>query len=529
MHKLNFLGIQQEHGSIAKSAVYALFADSEDAGVELALTSLEEGSRNFLLSLDPIHFTSKSRCMAFDKLHAFTIDKLYYEQNSYKFVSQVFEELNYHGGLRNSHIVIHLPEELLVDIESEFVKHFLKRCKALSELYEISLVLLLTGKIAHQKVTLFFEQSTFLRGLGRMTSKNMTHKLYFDFWHHPNGVASNITYTAFFDDRPYVQLEEQVYEDEPEFQPNLDQVFIAKELLPSDTKLPPNYMVCNDNESVVNAARANNLATVVLCAARGIDKVKLAGQCYKLRKSRGAWLKIIVKNKDGVLRHHDECVFLTLGVNLILHTTTDVSRLMSQVQAVQGVKFVRSLPKDYKRVLAHANGVSAKGYLRPLEFIDAVKLQREASLSTGISGVLVILDLIKGVEPIDALRLFSVKRNGDIFTANQSQVLLYLHACRENDVTNALERLFRLTISEFFISHIIYSEDLFIEQQCRDLMLAHENSELEDYSKLLQESNINNFPSVLKTSEYAAVTIDNDRPASRKQCEAFPLKLLEND
>lgn len=530
MHKLNFLGIQSDHGLIFKAATYALFANSEEAGIELALSSINEQSKSFVISQDPERFSAKSdKWPQLKKAQLFALDTSFFIENSTQFISQTIEELSYYSGFRGAHLIIHFSEDLANHFEAKLVKKLLHKTQFIAERYNISLIFLFTGKTAQQKAPTFLAHSKLIDGVAHLNSHLMNHNLYFDFWRSEKGVVSQVSYQLFFEQPVSAELNVQNEANaEPVYQ-NLEQVFISKELLPSETKLPPHYLICDDNQSVAEHARENKAATVVLCASHDVKKTELAALCYELRDVCGPWLKIVIKNKDGVLRHHDECVFLTLGVNLILHTTTDISRLMSQVQALQGVKFVRTLPKDYKAVLAHAKGVEAKGYLTPNSFVDAVKLQREASLSTGISGVLVILDLIKGVEPIDALRLFSVKRNGDIFTANQSQVLLYLHACRENDVDNAIERLFRLAISEFFVAHSIYSQDLYIEQVCRELKHADDNKELEDFSVQLLESAVEQVPLAMSTSGRTAVVHDINRFPSRKPCKAHPLKLLENN
>ncbi|MDE3271114.1 cellulose biosynthesis protein BcsE [Pseudoalteromonas sp. G4] len=529
MHKLNFSGIQLEQAKIAKSATYLLFANSEDFGIELAMSSLDEQNKNFIISQDPDRFLAKAKHWSKASCQTFSLDKGFFIENRSSFIEQTFEELSFYAGFSNGHLIIHFSEALTSRFDEKFIARFLQKSEQLAEKYNVSLLFLMTGKSALEKTKEFILHNDLLAGLAHLNSHLMNHRLVFDFWRHSEGISTKVSYLLYFDESPYAQIEEHHEDDNILYQQNLDQVFIAKELLPSDTKLPPNYHVCEDNNSVLESAKSNKAATVVLYASRDVEKAVLAAQCYELREHCGPWLKIVIKNKDGVLRHHDECVFLTLGVNLILHTTTDISRLMSQVQALQGVKFARVLPKDYKAVLAHANGVEVKGYLTPQHFVDAVKIQREASLSTGISGVLVALDLIKGIDAIDALRLFSVKRNGDFFTANRSQVLLYLHGCRENDVTNALERLFRLAISEFFVAHAIYSQDLYIEEICRDLKLADENKELEDYSIQLLESALEEQPLAMSTSGRTSVVSDINRFPSRKECKPFTLELMDSE
>ena len=530
VHKLKFSGLQPEHGQINKSACYLLMANTEEHGLDLALASLCDDSKNFMISQNIDRFLAKCTDENQRLIKPFVLDKDYFTSHRQSYLEQLIEELSFYAGFKSSHIIVHFSEDLLVNFDADFARKLLRKCNQLAGRYKFSLVLLLTGQQASDTASLFLANNHLLHGMAQLNSHLMNHRLQFDFWRHESGITCKDVYQVEFDDEVgevIVELEQSESLRDEDYHTNLDQVFIVKDLLPSDTQLPPNYHVCQDNQDVIDQVLENKAATAVLYASKNIEKSVLAAQCYKLREACGPWLKIVIKNRDGILRHHDECVFLTLGVNLILHTTTDISRLMSQVQALQGVKFARKLPKDYKTVLVHADGVEEKGYLVPAHFIQATMRQREASLSTGISGVLVVLDLIKGIEPIDALRLFSVKRGGDFFTASNNQVLLYLHACRENDVTNALERLFRLAISEFFSAHSIYSQDLYIDQICRDLKQADENQETEDFSILLMEASQDETPLKLSTSGRSSNAVDIERFPSRKKCQPFELKLLE--
>ena len=106
---------------------------------------------------------------------------------------------------------------------------------------------------------------------------------------------------------------------------------------------------------------------------------------------------------------------------------------------------------------------------------------------------MVVLKLQKGLNTEDVVSLFNVKRSGDIFTATEKNIYIYLNACRENDVDLALSRLFRLSLGEFFLFHDVFSTELSIEEQCRSLRKAAMNGDTQDYSGYIESSNVTHF------------------------------------
>jgi hypothetical protein len=68
----------------------------------------------------------------------------------------------------------------------------------------------------------------------------------------------------------------------------------------------------------------------------------------------------------------------------------------------------------------------------------------------GISNALVVLPMALGLTPADALRHCTIRRPGDICSADENNFYLFLYACHEVDVTITLERLFNLPVGDLF-------------------------------------------------------------------------------
>jgi hypothetical protein len=78
------------------------------------------------------------------------------------------------------------------------------------------------------------------------------------------------------------------------------------------------------------------------------------------------------------------------------------------------------------------------------------------SRSMGISNALVLLPMARGLTPADALRHCTIRRPGDICTADKECFYLFLYACHEADVTITLERLFNLPVGDLFNEEVRY-------------------------------------------------------------------------
>ncbi|MDI4654787.1 cellulose biosynthesis protein BcsE, partial [Pseudoalteromonas shioyasakiensis] len=149
-------------------------------------------------------------------------------------------------------------------------------------------------------------------------------------------------------------------------------VWLTRSAVPEGTKLPVFYKIVDDNDALFSKGLTKKSATLVFAVTRYTDLKALAKDCFSLRKKCGRRLKLVIQNVDGIIRHQDECLFLTLGVNLILYSYSEPSRLLSQIQSIQGFQFTRPLPKSIDDVLKYSENVLAKGYLPPDKFVQQV-------------------------------------------------------------------------------------------------------------------------------------------------------------
>lgn len=216
-------------------------------------------------------------------------------------------------------------------------------------------------------------------------------------------------------------------------------------------------------------------ATVVLAFTPGADPVALARCVFALRRQCGVRLKIVVREVNARLRHSQESLIARVGANLIVPAEIGYARFLSLTAMVQGQVFPHALPATFEQALREATPDDEQGYLAPPAFLRGAAGMLERSRALQVENTLLRLPLAYGLRPLDALRYCRIKRAGDLATADDRSVYLFLYACREADIGRTLERLFSLPVGELFSA-----EDRFLSPHT----IGHALADLEERHRL---------------------------------------------
>lgn len=491
-------------GQVNDGSCYVILSSQEELGINLSLHCIPSDATghvfiasNHIESFYKFYFKSQTDIFSLlknDQISSYSFEPKLEYHDPKVFVREFFDELGFTHNLSGAVVILHIEEVVFSKMSFDDIKIFLHHIKQYAIKFDMKVFCIINASLSNKNRLNVKTFSQILDGVVEVNTNAGIFSAYFDFWHHEKGVTTNKEFEIINDDGFLTakQSSERSSSDNVNWFHLIDNddVYICKDAVPSDAHLPPLYYVLPDNDAIYFEGLKRESCTLIFTVTRHTDQVRLGEQCLELRRKCGPWLKIIIKNIDGIIRHQDECLFITVGVNLILHSSTDISRVMSQVQAIQGFKFSRELPNSYNEVLNFSKGAISKGYLNITNFIAEVSKHRKSSHNLGVTGVLVILKILNDLDPIHTLKLFKMKRNGDFFTSDSTSVYLYLHACRENDVTTALSRLFRLSISEFFLSHHVYSQDLYIEEQLKFLNSLISDADIEDYTQKLNNASV---------------------------------------
>lgn len=499
MPNLNISGLNKAFSELKCSANYALIAPLDNQLIELTQSMLFNTSEHiFLLSkqieafFDGDHASHLHTLYDEGKLHPFNLNYDLSSANNLRFSKGVLNELKEYTEIKNSCVIVHLSSDMFVGYKTHELKSKITLYKNFSIAENATVVFLISGASNSDLRRQLLTFNDVVDGVINMTQEASVYSLEYDFWHHSEGViaAETINYQhknnqliVLTPENEAVQSYRATNQDFDE-----DDVWLVKSAVPADTKLPAYYKVIEGNDALYEKAFKMKAATLVFAVTRYTDLSLLARECFSLRKQCGRKLKLVIQNVDGIIRHQDECLFLTLGVNLILYSFSEPSRLLSQIQSIQGFQFSRPLPSSIDDVLKYSDSVLHKGYLPLIDFAKQVTKHSDSAANLGVSGVLVVLELLPRIDAIHPLHLFHVKREGDIFSYVDAQVYLYLHACREHDVDSAIKHLFKLDITDFFISKNVIADHFYIQQECRRLVRQYQATEVPDFTEQLKEN-----------------------------------------
>ncbi|WP_213608695.1 cellulose biosynthesis protein BcsE [Pseudoalteromonas sp.] len=499
MYNFDITGLESAAKELKSASSYAILAPLDNFVIELALHSIKQSS------IHDIYIVSQEVESFFESPFAESLNYAYEHSRVYPFfissqaqkyslerISRgIIKEISAYKKLTNSLVFIHFNTEILNSASDDDLNMIVEKYNVFAKKTGVTLLFLISGPDVTRYRFLIRRLNSLFNGLIFVDNDSTMRVLEYDYWHHSQGVIADVEYplslnSGQFSTQKVVRNEHKSFKSVKFY--DEDDVWLAQNAVPAGTKLPIRYHTVKDNNELFDKGPKLEAATLVFAVTRYTDLAQLGRQCFELRKSCGSWLKLVIQNVDGIIRHQDECFFLTLGVNLILYSFSEPSRLLSQIQSIQGFQFSRPLPSSVEDVLKYTENTFSKGYLPFIEFTKQVEIHSNSAVNLGVSGVLVKLELLPRIEPIHPLHLFQIKREGDVFSIAENTVYLYLHACRENDVGNAIKHLFKLKISDFFVQQNVLSDHFHIQQECKQLRRLYVNTNLVDYSQQLADN-----------------------------------------
>lgn len=275
-----------------------------------------------------------------------------------------------------------------------------------------------------------------------------------------------------------------------------DAVIVQRSALAGSGGTPAHWQVCDTLPAVQGAAATAQAATIILTFERTTPQDLLMQTVYRLRRHSGQRLKIIVRELQVRLRYNEEALIARLGANLIVPMEVGYARFLSMMEILQGQLYDTRLPPTYEQALIEGLPQQEAGYLAPQAFARSVTQTLARARSLAIDNVLVRLTLGSGLSALDAMRHCTVKRAGDIYTCDRKTMLVFLFACRENDASQTLERIFALPVGELFSSEHRYISNLAATAAIEDFSRQAASGRLPDLSTQLEQIIARRTPAV---------------------------------
>lgn len=247
----------------------------------------------------------------------------------------------------------------------------------------------------------------------------------------------------------------------------------------------PLWQLHDDLPQLMDAARGAVAASVLLDTA-GKQPRALAEAVAALRQQCGRRLKIAVREVGNRrLRQNEEQLLLRLGANIVLPAELRLSSVINLIQALQPAVFPLHPAQTTPQLHAASQPLDDRGYLSPRRFAAAVRETVERSRAIGILNTLVTLQPAQGISPREVLEQGRFQRAGDLCTADNEQVYLFLFACNAAGVNAALRHLFRLPVADLAESELRDSD---ADGILLTLSRLAERADLPDYSPALSEA-----------------------------------------
>lgn len=264
-----------------------------------------------------------------------------------------------------------------------------------------------------------------------------------------------------------------------------DIVYATMDSVEDAPELPRRWRTFTSLQDLLHATEAAMGATVVLDYGMQSDFDETARLIQQLRLRNGNALKLVVREHSAVMRHYHEQLLIQLGCNLVIPSSVGFTRFIGLLDSLSGQTFNRPVPHDYDMVVKSVAPSIKSGYLPLAEFTDAARQSLDDTQHADIDCAMLQLSVLPGVTPLDALREFRLKRAGDICSAGNDHLYLFLFACRETDIPVALKHVLSLPVNELFIDQVRHIEREAIHAQLQRLQQIAAREDIPDHTREL--------------------------------------------
>ena len=201
------------------------------------------------------------------------------------------------------------------------------------------------------------------------------------------------------------------------------------------------WTYCDSLVGLMHSSRGAVAGAAILVFDRATDLRQLAQAVHTLRTSLGKQVKSIVRELDASLRYQNELLLLRLGANLVLHRDVPVARLQLAIQSLNGQVFAREVDVNFDHALASVSTSKGVGYCAAPHFCQQISDIVERSKALSIPYALIRAKAPAGMSVEQAVGRFKLTRNGDMVTAVNDDIFLFLSACPEASLLPTLRRV----------------------------------------------------------------------------------------
>jgi cellulose biosynthesis protein BcsE len=251
--------------------------------------------------------------------------------------------------------------------------------------------------------------------------------------------------------------------------PDQEQVIATRAALAGQRGVPSAWSVVEDLADVLPATQGAIAATVLLHAGHSQQQEALLLLVFQLRSQHGRVLKIVVHETQDKLRSNVEQALLALGANAVVYREVGFARLQRVLEDMRDETFARALPTDFVATRSGFMPDALRGYLPLTAFCESVVEMLARTSHKGLTHSFLRLSMQPHVAHVDAIRACLALRDGDVLSADQDALYVFMFACSEVDIDPALSRLFSIPPGELFATQTLYGTLDGVHAVLRDL------------------------------------------------------------
>ncbi len=267
--------------------------------------------------------------------------------------------------------------------------------------------------------------------------------------------------------------------------PDEDDVFSTQEAVAGDPDVPESWRLLPDRADWLDTVGDAVAATCLLDHGPSRNLRELARTVYDTRLRFGNALKIVVRIRGQRLRYNDELLLLRLGANTVIPSDASLVDVRARIGTLQGKLYSRELADDFDQAVLAAAPPPAGGYQPPASFSAVSKDAMTRAETLSMENALVRLHIMPNVPHLDALSACRLKRPGDLFTADDNSVYLFLFACRETDIDATVDRVFSAPLAELFEGQTRFANSDNIRSALDELAARLDITPMADFSSQL--------------------------------------------
>lgn len=231
-------------------------------------------------------------------------------------------------------------------------------------------------------------------------------------------------------------------------------VVTTQDAVAGQSGVPADWQLVAHAKELQTATSTSIAATVLLHSGPAAHLDDLFRLVHQLRLNHPRTLKIVVRETHEKLRSNIEQALLHLGANKVVYRELGFSRLVHQLADMSTETYARQINPDYNSAVGGFMPDAVRGYLPAPLFCEAVQSMLDRTSRMGLKHSFLQLTMQAHVAHLDAIRACLANRDGDIMTADQNALYVFMFSCAEPDIEQALPRLFALPPSELFATQL---------------------------------------------------------------------------